>query len=207
VQAVVLAVEGAATVRSIGAGQARPLVSSTHPRKGEIVETAGASRAALALLPNLLVQLDRDARLELVRLVITKDGNETGAAMQGRYAEARLLRGRMFVSHGWGEALAKFSVATPQGELVTNSNALFCIVTDEHKTRVTCVSGSVGFQARGAGEVTFIPPGFVGEWSGSTSNLIAAEADAHGQEELQDGLAVEEKLRVLSNQNRLVLPR
>lgn len=204
-QATVLAVEGPATINA--RGQSMPLTPGAHPGKGETLETTGGSRVAIALLPNLLVELDHNARLEIARLAITKDGNETGAAMQGRYAEVRLLGGRMFASQVWGEALAKFILVTSQGELVTTSNALFCVESDEHKTRVTCVSGSVGFQARAAEAVTRIPPGFVGEWSGASLSLVAAETDARGQEELQEALEVDEKLRGLSSQNRLVLPR
>lgn len=184
-----------------------PLTPAAHPGKGEILETTGGSRVAIALLPNLLVGLDHNARLEIVRLAITKDGNETGAAMQGRYADVKLLKGRMFVSQVWGEARAKFTVKTSQGELVTTSNTLFYVEGDEHKIRVTCVSGFVGFQPGATESVIRIPPGFVGEWSGSSSSLVAAETDARGQEELQEALEVDEKLRVLSSQNRLVLPR
>lgn len=206
-QATVLAVNGPATISASGRGQPVPLVPGARPGKGEIVETTGPSRAAVALLPNLLIQLDRDARLEIIRLAITKDGNETGAAMQGRYANVRLLNGRMFASQVWGEAMAKFNVITSQGQLLTTSNSLFCIETDEHKTRVTCVSGSVGFRPRESEADTQIPPGFVGEWSGSRTSLATAETDARGQEDLQAGLEIEETLRALSGQNRFVLPR
>ena len=207
VLATVLAVEGPAAISSNVRERFVPLVANARAGKGEILETPGSSRAAISLLPNVLVQLDRNARLEILRLALTKDGNETGASMQARYAEVKLISGRMFVSQVWGEAIAKLSVITPQGELVTTSNALFCVESDEQKTRVTCVSGSVEFQARKGEEVTPIPPGFVGEWADSGATLAAADTDARGQADLQEGLEVEEKLRVLSNQNRLVLPR
>lgn len=168
---------------------------------------AGPSRAAISLLPNLLVQLDGNARLEILRLAITKDGNETGGAMRGRYADVRLPTGRMIASHVWGEAMAIFTVSTSQGELVTTSNALFSIESDDRKTRVTCVSGSVGFRGREGEVATDIPPGFVGEWSGSGTSLIAAETDARAQDDLQEGLETEENLRLLSSKNRLMLPR
>jgi hypothetical protein len=182
-------------------------VPNARAGKGEIVETPGSARAAISLLPNVLVQLERNARLQIRRLALTKDGNETGASMQARYAEVNLISGRMFVSQVWGEAIARLTVITPQGELVTTSNALFCVESDEMKTRVTCVSGSIGFQARKGEEEILIPPGFVGEWSGSGATLVAAEADARGQVDLQEGLEVEEKLRILSRQKRLMLPR
>jgi hypothetical protein len=207
VQATVLAVDGPGMISANARGQSLPLVPGAHPGKGDILELTDSSRAALALLPNLLVQLDRNARLEIVRLAITKDGNDTAGPMRGRYADVRLRTGRMLASQAWGDAIAKFSLRTAQGELVTTSNALFWVEADEHRTRVTCVSGSVGFQVSKAGEITGIPPGFVGEWSESSSNLIAAETEARGQEELEEGLEIEEKLRFLSNQNHLALPR
>ena len=172
-----------------------------------ILETPGRSRASIALLPNLLIRLDRDGRLEILGLAITKDGNETGAAIRGRYANVKLFKGRMFASHVWGEARAKFSVMTAHGELVTTSNALFCLEASEQKTRVTCVSGSVGFRARAGEADTQIPAGFVGESSGSSLSLVAAETDGRAQEDLQEGLQVEETLRALGGENRRALPR
>jgi hypothetical protein len=206
VQATILASEGLVTTSNIG-GTSAPLTPGAHPGMGEILETTGASRVAIALLPNLLVQLEPGTRLEIVRLAITKDGNETGAAMQGRYAEAKLLKGRMFVSQVWGEALAKFIVKTSQGELVTTSNALFDVEDDADKTRATCVSGSVGFQPRATQSVMRIPPGFVGQWSGTNSILVAAETDERAQESLIQGLEIEQKLRQLTSEKRFALPR
>ena len=188
-------------------GHSRPAAPGTHPGIGEILETTAPSRAAVALLPNLLIQLDRGARLEIIRLAITKDGNETGAAMQGRSAEVRLVKGRMFASQLWGEARAKFSVMTAHGELVTTSNALFCLEAGEQGTRLTCISGSVGFRTPGSDADTQVLPGFVGEWNASGASLVAAETDARGQEDLQEGIEVEENLRALSAQNRFKLPR
>lgn len=207
VHATVLAVEGPATSSSNVRGKSVPLTPAGHVGKGEVVETSGSSRAALALLPNLLVQLDRGARLEILRLAIAKDGNETGAAMQARHAGVRLPVGRMFVSQAWGEAIARFSVITPHGELVTSSNALFCVEADEQKTRVTCVSGSVGWRRQAGDAVTRIAPGFVAELAAADSKTAAAESDPRGQEDLEEGLEVEEKLRFLISQNRYALPR
>lgn len=206
VQATVLAVDGPALMTN-SRGQSRPVAPGAHPGIGEILETNGSSRAAVALLPNLLIQLDRGARLDILRLAITKDGNETGAAMHGRSAEVRLSKGRMFASQLWGEARAKFSVTTSHGELITTSNALFCLEAGEQRTRLTCISGSVGFRMHGSDADTQVPPGFVHEWTGSGTSLLSAEIDARGQEDLQEGLEVDENLRALSARNRFTLPR
>jgi hypothetical protein len=206
VSATVLFVEGPAVISSDIRGQPIPLAPGAHAGADKIIETPGSSRAALSLLPNLLVQLESNGRLEIVRLALTKDGNETGSSMQGRYADVKLINGRMFASHDWGEAIARFRVTTPHGELTTTSNSLFCVESDQQKTRVTCVSGTVEWRLGDSGTTTPIPPGFVGEWSGSTSNLVAAETDARAQETLQEGLDVEQKLRDLIAKDRYALP-
>ena len=207
VLATVLTVEGPAIIRSEVGAQFIPILPGAHPGKGTIIETPALSRAGISLLPNLLVQLDRNARLEIVRLALTKDGNETGSSMRGRFAEVKLMRGRMLASQVWGEASARFKVVTPQGELVTSSNSLFWVEADENKTRVTCISGVIGLRVGNSETVTRIPPGFVGEWSHSNSTLFAAERDALAQEALQEGLDVEQKLRVLAGRNRFLLPK
>jgi hypothetical protein len=195
VLATVLSVEGSATLGDETGRNFIPLRPAAHAGAGKMIETSGSSRVSIVLLPNILVQLGPNTRLEIMRIAVAKDGNETGNAMLGRYADVKLLSGRMFVSHGWGEATAKFTVVTAHGELVTTSNSLFCIESDEKKTRVTCASGTVGFRARKSDETTRIPPGFLGEWPSVDSSIIAAETDAHGQEDLQEALEVEQKLR------------
>jgi hypothetical protein len=207
VLATVLAAEGVVTNSSNVHRTSAPLAPGAHVGKGEAVETTDSSQTAIALLPNLLVQLDRGARVEILRLAITKDGNETAAAMLARYADVKMRRGRMFVSQSWGEAFAKFTLVTPHGELITSSNALLCVEADEHKTRVTCISGSVGWRRREADGITRIAPGFVVELSAAEPGKVAAESDSRGQETLQEGLEVEEKLRFLISRNRYALPR
>lgn len=204
--ATVLAVEGEAT-SSANVRRTARLMAGAFVGKGEIVETTGSSSAAVALLPNVLVQLDGNARVEIVGLAIIKDGNETRAAMQARYADVKMTAGRIIVTHAWGEALARFVLTTPHGELVTSSNALFCVESDEHRTRVTCVSGSVSWRRLKAGDSERIAPGFVQEASAVDSKLFAAESDSKGQEDLQQGLEVEEQLRFLFSQRRYALPR
>ena len=144
--------------------------------------------------------------MEIIRLALTKDGNETGLDMRGRFADIKLSRGRIFVSHSWGEALARFSLATPEGEVTTPSNALFIVESGEQKTRVTCASGWVEFRPSSAATATRIPPGSVGEWPSGTSNITNAEADPRAQEDLQQALEVEQMLRGLTASKRNALP-
>jgi hypothetical protein len=207
VSSTVLFVDGQPTIDRGSRGNSSPLTADIHPGRGDALETPGASRAGLSLLPNLLVLLDRGARTEIIRLALTKDGNETGNDMRGRFAEIKLSRGRIFVSHSWGEALARFSLATPEGEVTTPANALFIVQSDEQKTRVTCASGWVEFRPSSAATATRVPPGSVGQWSSGTSSVTNADTDALAQEDLQQTVEVEQMLRGLLAPKHNALPR
>jgi prepilin-type processing-associated H-X9-DG protein len=207
VLATVLFVDGHATIDRGSRGKLSPLTADLQPGRGDSLQTPASSRAALCLLPNLLMQLDRGARMDITRLALTKDGNETGSNMRGRFAEIRLGNGRILVSHVWGEAFARFSVVTPHGEVATPSNALFIVEAEQQKTRVTCASGWVEFQPSGAAAGTRIPPGSFGQWPSAAPNLTQAEADPVAQDDLQQAVEVERILRNLAAQKRNVLPR
>ena len=188
-------------IRRSDQDQSSPLLPGAHAGGGAIIQTSAASRAALEILPNILVQLDHDTRIEIVRIEVTKDGNETGNDMRARHAAVRLSAGRAFVSHVWGEASSGFTVVTPHGELVTNSNSLYCLESDEHKTRVTCVTGTVRFQPSDGSAAMAIRGGFLAEWPSPTPGVIAAETDARAQEDLQETLDAERNLRRLISKN------
>lgn len=144
--------------------------------------------------------------MEIIRLAITKDGNETGDDMRARSAEIKLTKGRILISHSWGQARARLSLRTPDGEVTTPSNALFIVQREQQKTRVTCASGWVEFRPGGAA-ATRIPPGSVGEWPSATSNVNNAEADPAAQEDLGRAIEAEQILRKLAAQKRNALPR
>lgn len=196
--ATVLSVEGAATISLDGGMSFSPLLPGAHSGKRSLIRTSASSRASIALLPNILLELDPDTRLEIVRLAMTKDGNETGEAIRGRYATVKLLSGRLVASHNWGEANAEFTIVTSRGDLVARSNCLFCLQSDEHATRLTCVSGRVDFRPGNGAAVVAVAPGFIGEWSANSSSVTAAESEARGQKDLEETLASEQKLRALS---------
>lgn len=206
VVATVLFVDGTALVSAEGGRGSVPLLSEPGAGEGEIIETSASSSAGLALLPNTLIRLDQNTRIEIVRISLAKDGNRMASAIRGRYVEIKLLSGRTVVSHDWGEAIARFTVATSQGELITSSNALFCMESDGHRTRVTCVSGIVGFRPSTGGGTAPIPPGHIGQWSPEASTVVAAETDAQGQADLEEALEVEQKLRALRERLRNIPP-
>jgi hypothetical protein len=207
VSSTVLVVDGQASLDRGSGGKVVPLAFDSHPGRGDIIETQAEGRASLSLLPNVLVQLERGARMKIIRLETTKDGNETGADIQARVAEIELNKGRILVSHSWGEALARFRLVTPQGEATTPSNALFIVQAEQQKTRITCASGWLEFRPTGADNGTRVPPGSTGEWPSAGSNITPAETDPVAQEDLQQAIEVEQLLRKLAAQKRNSLPR
>jgi hypothetical protein len=207
VLASVLSVEGSATI-SIDQGRSfSALRSAQAPGNHAILRTSPASRLSLALLPNCLVYLEQNGSVEIVRLSFTKDGNETGADMRARSAEAKLINGRLFVSNVWGEAQARLVVSTGNGEVSTPSNTSFWVEFTDGKTRVTCVSGWVEFRPSDSLASTRVPPGSIGQWPAKEANITAADADQRGQADLQQATELEQKLRELADKKRNVLPR
>jgi len=205
--ATVLSLEGPVTISSDHGRTFSELRATQNPGRGEILRTSSGSRLSLALLPNCLVQLDRETSVEIIRVGLTKDGNETGTDMRGRFAEIKLRAGRIFVSHVWGEVRARLAVSTDNGELSTPSNAAFWVEFADRKTRLTSVSGWIEFRPADAPSGTRIPPGSIGQWPSADGNIIAAAVDPHGQDDLQQGLELEQKLRDLTSEKRNVLPR
>jgi hypothetical protein len=205
--ATILSLEGSATISLDGGRTFSALRAAQHPGSHAIVRSASDSRLALALVPNCLAFLDQNSSLEIVRLSMTKDGNETGDDMRARSAETKLINGRLFVSNVWGEAQARLVVSTGNGEVSTPSNTSFWVEFTDGKTRVTCVSGWVEFRPSDSPASTRVPPGSIGQWPAKDANVTAADADPRGQEELQHATELEQKLRDLSGKTRNVLPR
>ncbi len=205
--ATVLSTEGTAEISS-GQGRSFARLGLTdHPGKRSVLRTASGSCVVLAPLSNSVVQLEGDTTVEIVRIALTKDGNETGNDMRSRYVDLTLTGGRILASHEWGEATARFTVATAHGQLIVTSNALFWVESDAARTRITCASGSVGFQPKEASSAARIGSGFVAESSGTTVNVTPADADPLSQERVVEALQLEQQLRDLAARNRNLLPR
>lgn len=205
--ATVFSLEGKAEISSDGGRTFHPLQLSDHPGKRARLRTTPGAHVALAPLANSFVQVEGDTSVEIVRIALTKDGNETGSDIRGRNVDLWVPNGRILAWHTWGEAIARFTVATPHGELTVSSNALLWLEVDSARTRVTCASGSAGFRAKGGSTATRIGSGFVAESSGANVNLTPADADAQAQENVVEALELEQKLVGLTAGHRNALPR
>jgi hypothetical protein len=207
VSATVLSLEGPAFLSIDGGRTFSELRPAQNLGSHAVLRTSAASQLSLALLPNCLVQLEANSSLEILRLALRKNGNETGDDIQERLAEAKLIDGRVFVSHVWGETRARLAVSTGNGEVSTPSNATFWIDLADGTTRVTCASGWVEFHPTGAAKATRVPPGSIGRWPSTNENITAADADPGGQDDLQKAIELEQELRDLMKRKRNILPR
>jgi hypothetical protein len=205
--ATVLSVEGGVEISGDGGRTFSPLRLPQTGGKSTVLRTGPTGRVCLTLLPNCVVVLESDTALELGGMAIIKDGNETGSDVRGRFAEVKLIRGRIFVSHDWGEARARLSVAVAGGELSTPSNAVFWAEFVEGKIRITCVSGWIEFRPSTSPTSTRIRPGWIGRWPSAGENPVPADADAGGQEDLQRAVELEPQMHDLLNARRDVLRR
>lgn len=205
--ATVLSAEGSAEISADGGRTFSPLRSLQSAGRNAVLRTGPTGRVTLTLLPNCLVHLESDTALEIARIALVKDGNETGADVRGRFAEVKLIRGRIFVSHEWGEAPARLSVSLAGGELSTPSNATFWAELVEEKIRITCVSGWIEFGPSTSAVPARIRPGWIGQWPSAGENPRPADTDPRGQEDLQRAVELEPLMREMLNKQRNVLPR
>lgn len=149
-----------------------------------------------------------NSELQIGRLFLTKDGNETGSAMRNRQVQVKLLRGSAVISQVLGDwAQSKVSVETPEGTLLGNYQSLIRIEHADDTTRALCASGIVEFQPAGSHAALSLPRGSVGEWRHGQARIFLAETEPRGQEDLQAALEAEQKLRGLMDQIRYTLPQ
>ena len=175
---------------------------------GTIIRTESESGASIALLPNALVQLAETTKLEILALTITKDGNETEDPMRERFAHIKLWRGAIFFSHERNDtARAELRITTSQGEATTGASALCKLEAGNHHARLTSVSGQILFWQNESARAEQIPPGNVGEWNSGIATLVSVVTDRPGQEDVNEAIEVEQKLRALRRVWRDVLPR
>ncbi len=181
--------------------------ASSYLHRGDVVKTSPVGEAAIALLPNALIQLHQATELEIGALSLAKDGNETGEAMRRRVAHSALRRGSLTVAHERLDVAAEpdFRIETPFGTLTTNYDCVFVIDVDDRRTRLTAVTGFMSFAPPGKNPAP-VDASSVGEWSADSAVIAAAAADARAQQEISDTLETEQKLRQLRSQLRDVLP-
>ncbi len=192
----VLAIDGEARC-SVG-GQTALLAGDSFLPPGAKINSGKNARVDLMVLPGVLIELAGDTEIEIVRLRLERDGNESIHPMIAREAEIRLLRGSITASVGQAETDSQFLVHTSFGTIDTGP-AMSCRVRLQlESARVLCVRGEVVVSPAGTKARTAIPSGQFADLSaaGAAPRLIAA-AEAATQAEVPAVLATDQRLRRL----------
>jgi hypothetical protein len=202
---VVLAVNG-----SVAIAEARAPARAARPGSafcaGAVLRTSANSSAQIACPASTGIQLSEETELELQRLVLTKDGNETGDEVEARQLHCRLASGLIYLSHHrpWGSA--ELTIVTPYGTLTANSDCLLRLKVDDKKIRITSARGTSAFQPADGQPAREVAAGFILEWPSPDPAPMAAANDAAGQQEIAQLFAAEERLNALAIARRLAPP-
>ena len=201
VVATVLSMRGELLCRQPGQADFQPFGSGTKPGVGSVLRTSGDGWVNLALIPGTLVQVAPNSELEIEKLRLTKDGNDTRDEMRDRVVEIRLNRGIIDVLFQLRDkSTAQMSIATNHVTVMAKPSCLFRIQADELTTRVTSVHGKVYSTQAGP-----ISPGYFQEWP-SSGGMVAAADYPRGQTDMTAILLAERELRALQSGKLLQLP-
>jgi hypothetical protein len=143
-----------------GASGGRALLAGENIPAGSVVSTGPEGRAALMLLPNMLVRLDRSSEIQIEALKFAADGNETEGGVRERTAAVRIRRGHIVgrvEQHGYN--VAGLTIQSSRAEMHSDGNALFEVTDEQAKTIANCVRGHLDVFPFGADHVSTLWPG------------------------------------------------
>jgi hypothetical protein len=197
VPALLLAIDGAVSTSP----PTEALVENTHLQAPSSIITAGNGRADLSLVPGVLIQLEADSELQLMRLQLTKNGNRIGEAMR-RDVLISLRRGALHGVVQFETELSPVRISTRDGMVVVLAPALFRVETRDAKTRVTCARGSLRFEPNSGAPMTLEGEAFC-EWPSDHAESMPAQFDVLASNEIENLREVERKLLGLQDRSRL----
>jgi hypothetical protein len=181
----VFEVEGTAFVgKGAEAGRSPPLRAGGHFAEGDEIRVLADSSATLCLTPGIYLHCFGPSLLQMERLRVSKDGDETGDAMKLRVATVRLKEGRI---HAFlplaGSARTELKINTETtGTIIANPDSLFSVVSKGDAIRVLCIRGELTW-SKAAGPIS---AGFYCDWKfgGATPEILPAAEDAAAQADL-----------------------
>jgi hypothetical protein len=202
---IVLAANGSVTIAEEHA-PARAVDPGSTFCAGTILRTSVTSSAQIACVASTRIQLSAETELELNRLTLRKDGNETGDEVDARQIRCRLPTGLVYVSHQrpWGSA--ELTIVTPHGTFTANSDCLVRMQVNSQAVRITSARGTSGFQPGDGQPAVEVKAGFICEWPSSQPEPVVAANDAAGQQEIAELFAAEERLNALATARRSAPP-
>jgi hypothetical protein len=187
-QAVVLSVDGAASVRHARNGQTEPIEVHSHLSVGDLLTTGNGGRLRLQIVPGILSEIKADSECEVEALQVAKNGNAMLNAMHLRKAQLRFTRGVMdTVVEKKDAAGATLTVDTPFGAVNAPGECAFRITIDSGKARVLCLRGTMQVQSGGSGGGS-LEAGFYRDLGTNSEPAKRAEDNGEVQGEVTEAL-------------------
>ena len=189
----VFQVEGTAVAsQRTEADRSRTLSAGIQFAAGDEIRVLTESSAALCLTPGIYLQCFGPARLQIEKLRVSKDGDETGDAMKSRLATIRLGEGRIhaFLPRA-GAARSELKInMEAAGTIVASPDSLFSVVLTRESIRVLCIRGELSW-SRPPASSTSILAGYYCERKLSdhaVADVLPASEDAAAQREVTAAL-------------------
>jgi hypothetical protein len=155
----------------------------------------------LMLLPGILVELAGDTEVDITKLRLERDGDESIHPMIAREAGLKLLHGKLIVVVEQAQTRSRLRVETQAGNLSFGSGRIASIETNPQITRLISVCGKIAFLPRGETVFSRIKPGFVQSWPGH-GPIALSEAGPEVQQETSSVLAIEKQMRTEEKEMR-----
>jgi hypothetical protein len=205
--AIVLAAEGSVTADDQRIVAPHRTNGGSPLCPGTIIRTSANSSAKIACLSNTLIHLFENSTVEIDRLTLRKDGNETDDEMEARSAHCRLAMGTMTIAYQGAEGVSEFIAVTPHGTVTAKFSSVIRLEVDNQVTRITCASGMVSFEPSNGHPPVLVEAGFVAESTASETTMVPATTTAKAQQAISNALDVERQLAALAISRRETLPK
>ena len=202
-QAIVLSVDGTASVTHARDGQNEPVRVNARLAKDDLIRTSRDGQVSLQILPGILTRLMADSELKIETLRIAKDGNAMVNAMLVRDARLQLNRGMMDgVVEKKDAGGATLIIATAVSQIEAPGECVFRITVSDQKARVICLRGTMHVQAT-EGSDNSIEAGYYRDLPGNADP--PKRADENGEVQNDVVAALESMQALLDLQTRAIL--
>ena len=178
--AVVLAVEGNATVAIRRDSAPQPVTLTTRLPPGSSVTTGATGKVVIRLLPGIHCAIGPDSNINLAELRFAKPGNDTSDPVDARSSQVALSRGTLTcsVTGREKEAVSKLSVNVATRTVIANDDSLFVVKNSSPQARAVCASGNLLIGGAPAGFTEIGPSSFY-EWptGGGPAQIHSLDTD------------------------------
>jgi hypothetical protein len=202
----VFQIEGSGTITGkAGPSKSRPLSRDERFAPGDEIRLQRESVAVLCLTPGIYLRCLGETHLRIEELSVSKDGDETGNAMNTRRAAIRLEQGRVHVFlPPAGPSRACLRINSRRGTLTTKAGSLISIALTADSMRVLCARGELAWDEPPSASTT-IGAGYFSDWrskGGAAEEPSLAADDPKAQGEIMALLDSAQAIAELENAAR-----